>query len=432
MQDGTQFSHDQDTLAMKQQNLEMALISSEKFCTKLDKEYERLIEEKEVLQADLTLHEERQQKLIAQREELNIPKDQEVYVTGDYFHRINALEVNEALFKGALEGHKVVVKRISDEVNAQQMRNQRLQKRLDRLLEKLPDGALVDDRSQDPELHAAILSRRFGGSEEMRQLQQKLDEYRDMIYDLQEECERIRSEVRQKSARLQMLPKDAASALLAQKEDLEADINLKKEELRQILIEETSLKSKASLAMNKVRQNAERMEKDDTWESERRTLMAAITHAKTEIRSLKSDLGQTESRPISRLSTGMSDARRSARRKDTDSLSVRSGSTMSSREPVQYTERTLRLAMQAELDTICSPDHPVMMAIDNEAKYGRKMAEELDIIKCTTKRIAVFEKKTFGKLEDDDVDPDDNMREQRLDALRKEYEELRLELQRFQ
>ena len=245
--------------------------------------------------------------------------------------------------------------------------------------------------------------------------------------------------VREKSARLQATPKDTLDGMIAQRREIEAEIELKKEQLRQVRAEEKKERAKESLNMDRDRKRAEEIEKEDVWESERRTLMAAITHARTEIRALKEEFDRDEA--TSRASSSLSDARRNARRRERDvegSVSSRAPSGMSMLssvskrdEQVKYSENALRMAMRAELDALKTPDHPIMIALEAERLFGEKLDRELKEIEATTNQITVFEEETYGKFNDDEADPDDEMRQQRLEVLRSEYEELRNELRNF-
>ena len=437
--DEMQVLHDQDTLAMKQSLIELALSNVTKAAAKLDAEEASLLAQRDDLKLDLERQEQKREVLESEKATLQIPADDDVFRSGDYFRRLNALEVSEAQFRGELAGRKTALRLISDEVKSQEARNHRLQRQLNKLLAQLPDGGLAPEDSRDGDIRVAALRRRFSGGGEVRRLQKRLRQYEAEIEDAREECEELREMVREKSARLQATPKDTLDGMIAQRREIEAEIELKKEQLRQVRAEEKKERAKESLNMDRDRKRAEEIEKEDVWESERRTLMAAITHARTEIRALKEEFDRDEA--TSRASSSLSDARRNARRRERDvegSVSSRAPSGMSMLssvskrdEQVKYSENALRMAMRAELDALKTPDHPIMIALEAERLFGEKLDRELKEIEATTNQITVFEEETYGKFNDDEADPDDEMRQQRLEVLRSEYEELRNELRNF-
>lgn len=431
--------HDQDTLAMKQSLIELALANVTKAAAKLDAEEANLLAQRDDLKFDLEQQEQKRDALEAEKATLQIPSDDEVFRSGDYFRRLNALEVSEAQFRGELAGRKTALRLISDEVKTQEARNHRLQRQLSKLLAQLPDGDLVPDDSRDGDIRIAALRRRFSGGSEVKRLQRRLREFEADIEDAREECEELREQVREKSARLQATPKDTLDGMIAQRREIEAEIELKKDQLRQVRAEEKKERSKGSLNMDRDRRRAEEIEKEDIWEGERKTLMAAITHARTEIRALREELERED--VTSRPSSSLSDARRIARRREREvevSVSSRAPSGLSMisspsrrEEQVKYSEAALRMAMKAELDALKSPDHPIMIALEAERMFGERLDRELKEIEETTNQILMFEEETYGKFDDEEVDPDDEMRQQRLQVLQSEYEELRNELRSF-
>lgn len=431
--------HDQDTLAMKQSLIELALANVTKAAAKLDAEEANLLAQRDDLKFDLEQQEQKRDALEAEKATLQIPSDDEVFRSGDYFRRLNALEVSEAQFRGELAGRKTALRLISDEVKTQEARNHRLQRQLSKLLAQLPDGDLVPDDSRDGDIRVAALRRRFSGGSEVKRLQRRLREFEADIEDAREECEELREQVREKSARLQATPKDTLDGMIAQRREIEAEIELKKDQLRQVRAEEKKERSKASLNMDRDRRRAEEIEKEDIWEGERKTLMAAITHARTEIRALREEFERED--VTSRPSSSLSDARRIARRREREvevSVSSRAPSGLSMisspsrrEEQVKYSEAALRMAMKAELDALKSPDHPIMIALEAERMFGERLDRELKEIEETTNQILMFEEETYGKFDDEEVDPDDEMRQQRLQVLQSEYEELRNELRSF-
>jgi hypothetical protein len=85
--------------------------------------------------------------------------------------------------------------------------------------------------------------------------------------------------------------------------------------------------------------------------------------------------------------------------------------------------------MQAELKALDQPNHPINVSMRSEASYGEVLDAEIEKARKLADEIRKFEEETFGRADLDVVeDRDTPMREQRLAALRQEYDELREEL----
>ena len=451
-------SHEQDRRMLLVELDDMYFRSLDQHREKLISQRNRLRLKYDDLKNDLTSNEQHADDYETERDSLLKAFTNEQLMTGDFFHRMKALEFKEAQFRGELKGYSQAIKVLSEQIKLQEKRNERLQKKLDAQLSNLPDGALLPtfygDEGDDAqsELERAIKLRRMEGSQNIKQLQTELQKLEAEIEKVQEECEMLRDAVKDKSARLQTIPSDNIDKFQDQKIEIDNEIELKKKQLRQLLIDEKKLVATKSNDVDKERAKAELMENGDPWENERKNLLNAIQHTQNEFQELCTQLNidpdnipeqrsvygdkrspsqlsineSKRSKAPSSLSESRNKARKRLRDDESDARSRISQRSCATSEKVRYTHELLRTMIKKELDSLKEKNHPINIAIEIETRYGNELDEQLDFIKNAIKSISNFERETFEQSIN--TNQDSIMWQQRMDVLQNEYLELRSEL----
>lgn len=428
-----QDSHRYDAIALRLAVAAYANTEAQKARAKLEQEEQKLIMERNELKNELESQEERKKQLEEDSKELKVPTDDDAFRTGDYFHRLNAFEVSEAQCKGELQGRKNAIKKLEEEIKAQENRNSKLQQKLDSMLKQLPDGTLLDGDEYEGSTRSAALSRKNQSQRgDISTYRKELAQVEKQLQTASKDCEQLRDAVREKSARLQSLPSDTLDRLLQQRREIDQELNFKKEQLRKIQIDEQQTNHELETDAKKDKKLTDELENDDPWEGERSNILNMISQARKELRTINSEIRSEDNRSKkSSLSETRSMAAKRAAMSTSGSVTSGTGAipdNMSSvsqainRNDISWTEFALRQAIYAELKSMKNKSNPINIAIQTELALKIELKNELSQVDTTIQKIKEFESQTYSQINDEE---DSQMEEQRLEVLRAELSELR-------
>lgn len=431
-------SHEQDFQYVNNQLIEYILSIKQAERDKLKKLSEQLNNEKMQLESELEQSRQTVDELEAERKSL-LDKNDESLLNGDFFQQMKFYEYQESELKGELKGLIQVSKDLSEQIKIQEKKKVSLDKKLNARLSKIPGGVF------NPTL----------GDSEVDNLRKELAQLEDEIMQVGDDCEILRDQIREKSARLQTIPPDFVDKINGQKHEIETEIELKKKQLKKLLIDEKRLTTIKSMDNEKEKNLIEQMELEDPWESERKNLISSIAHAQNELQDLCNQLNidpdnipearstkegrgspsqisffssaaKSTSSRRSKAPQSISESRRSVEKKIRDDesdarsrISQRSFST----EKVHYTHENLKAALRNEIEALNDDTNPINISIRVEELYGQELEKQLNDIEESISQIEKFSKETFGDTSE--VDTDTIMWQQRIDVLKNEYLELR-------
>jgi chromosome segregation ATPase len=355
--------------------VQFAIESAAKFSADLKSDVEDLTARQSALQQELFSHEQRRSDLSSRLASFGVDTLDDALSTGDYFQRLNALEIQECELRGRVTGLRTVLRRLQEAVRLQQTRNGRLAQQL--------AASTSDPRPEPPN---------------RRVLTARVDSLRDQAGSVSESVGQLRDAIRDRDARIQVrFPGTTVAELQERRADLAKRIAAKRRELQALTAEEAAIRTRGVQAMDAERRSFERIEADD-WEAERRGFHAQIAQARAELATLQGI----------RAPSAMSEGRRKR-------VVEAAG---------RWAEGAMRKAMQREIEALRDDAHPIAVAMRAEQIYGARIDEGIARAKEMEDLIRSFSERTFGE---DEVD-EGNMRKQRITALNREYEELREEL----
>lgn len=270
-----------------------------------------------------------------------------------------------------------------------------------------------------------------------------------------DDCESLRDQIREKSARLQTIPPDTLDKINGQKHEIENEIELKKKQLQRLLVDEKRLTTIRNSDNEKEKNSIEQMELENPWESERSILINSIAHAQAELQDLCNQLNidpdnipearstkegrgspsqisffssaaKSSSSRRSKAPLSISQSRRSIEKKIRDDESdarSRISQRSFSNEKVKYTHENLRSALRNEIESLNDDASPINISIRVEERYREELEKQLEEVENSIDQIEKFSKETFGDATEANTDTD--MWQQRIDVLKNEYLELR-------
>ena len=431
-------SHEQDLQYANSQLIDYILSIKQQERDKLKKLSEQLNNEKLQLEFELEQSRRTVDELESEKKSL-LERNDESLLSGDFFQQMKYYEYQESELKGELKGVIQVSKDLSEQIKIQEKKKVSLDKKLSIRLSKIPGGVF------NPSL----------GEAEVNNLRKELAQLEDEIIQVGDDCEILRDQIREKSARLQTIPADIVDKINGQKHEIENEIELKKKQLKRLLIDEKRLTTAKNNDNEKEKVLIEQMELEDPWESERKLLISSIAHAQNELqdlcnqlnidpdnipeaRSVKEGRGspsqisffsstaKSTSSRRSRAPPSISESRRSIEKKIRDDesdarsrISQRSFST----EKVHYTHENLRAALRNEIELLNDDSNPINISIRVEERYREELEKQLNDIELSIDQIEKFSKETFGDASETDTDT--IMWQQRIEVLKNEYLELR-------
>ena len=403
---------------------------------KLKKLSEQLNNEKLQLESELEQSMQTVEELESEKKAL-LDKNDESLKNGDFFQQMKFYEYRESELKGELKGIIQVSKDLSEQIKLQEKKKVSLEKKISVRLSKIPGGEFK------PTL----------GESEVENLGKELFQLENEIINVRDSCEILREQIREKSARLQTIPPDMIDKINGQKHEIQAEIELKKKQLKKLLVDEKRLTTIKSNDNEKEKNLLEQMELEDPWESERQNLISSIAHAQNELqdlcnqfnldpdnipeaRSVKDGRGsqmsffsstaKSTSSRRSKAPQSISEFRRSVEKRIRDDESdarSRIGQRSFSTEKVHYTRENLRAALRNEIELLNDDTNPINISIKVEERYRKELEKQLEDIEDSIKQIMEFSNETFGDASE--VDTDTIMWQQRIDVLKNEYMELR-------
>lgn len=430
--------YDQDFQYTNKQLIDYILSIKQTERDKLQKLSETLHNQSAQLQHELELSKQAVDELESEKKSL-LDKNDESLLSGDFFQQMKFYEYQESELKGELKGIIQVSKDLTEQIKIQEKKKVSLDKKVNDKLSIIPGGVL------NPSL----------GEGEVNNLRNELEELENEIIRIGDDCESLREQIREKSARLQTIPPDTLDKINGQKLEIQNEIDLKKKQLRKLLNDEKRLTTLKSQDNEKEKQLIEQMELENPWESERQNLISSIAHAQADLQDLCNQLNidpdnipearstkegrgspsqisffssaaKSTSSRRSRAPPSLSESRRSIEKKIRDDesdarsrISQRSFST----EKVRYTHENLKAALRNEIESLNDDTSPINISIRVEERYSEELAKQLAEIETSIEQIEKFSKETFGDTSD--TNNDVIMWQQRIDVLKNEYLELR-------
>lgn len=434
-------SHEDDAIQEEIERINYQIAQEEKMREKYLNQIDKMTNDIEQMKADGKTIELNVEELDEKRKQYPEPPEQSYY-SGDFFHRMNAFDVRDAIVNGVYNGQQNVIKEMNNLIKKQKLANAALQKKYEQLIQQIPgyvDYDMTNDaKSENKSVKSNKSRKNQPENKDMKQMniqisniQKSINQQDEEFKKLTRECEDYQQKIRDISLEISTNPESNIELMNDQRQALDEEIknkqrqlketeeNLKTEQGRSNRSSRTSQvddRSRISYASDASTERwlerqqlvqeskAKSVKEDDAWMSERDALLQNIQKVKQEIRQYE----QKESfSPRKSLSTSS----RKSKSYASSILSIRSQ---------ENNKGFLRQAMAMELENLQSEDHPINQAIKQESLYAEKLSADILAVEATKKSIEDFSSRLFAK-QDEDYDN----RKQRIDMLKAELAELR-------